>query len=65
MNFNFLSRIFGKKSRADLIDQNEKLFSYKSERLLKYIAGKYPNCPNSDYIKIIEKEREKFTTLQK
>lgn len=50
------------KNKNKLSDEYEKeMFAqYRFAKKMAYIKLRYPNFPNSDYVRLLEKEREKY-----
>ncbi|MBP0979731.1 MAG: hypothetical protein J6C55_03730 [Oscillospiraceae bacterium] len=63
--FNFKNFLLAFKKNKNNLDYNldynkEIVAQYKFARKMAYIKSKYPNFPNSDYVRLLEKEREKY-----
>lgn len=59
-NFNIFSVIFKNKKT---VNEDESFDQLKSARLIKYVRSRYSNYPNSDYVKLIIRERERLQNI--
>ena len=65
ININIFNFIFRNSTKKELkkefnkIEYEDNNFDkYKFASLMNYINKKYPNCPNSDYVKLLKKNQK-------
>ncbi len=56
-NFNILSSILKRTKKVN--EEKDKISQYKLIMKMKFIKLKYPNFSNSDYVKLLNNEKEK------
>ena len=58
-DFNIFSSILKKDKKKEEIKEDELIAQYKFIRRMTYIKARYPNCPNSDYVRLLERMKKK------
>lgn len=58
-DFNIFNSILKKDKKKEEIKEDDLIAQYKFIRRMTYIKARYPNYPNSDYIRLLERMKEK------